>query len=586
MKNRIRILHVSDVHFGEEQADEEAVGEQRGITKALISAAHDFAEKQGKPDICIFSGDLAQRGNNQEFKDGEEWLANLIKPFGCPLFIVPGNHDVQRPPKNSEPFVSATARLHAVKVNVRAYNGQRDALETGKLLETFVSWHQGAKTRIDTIVSDWQNSIFGCSCKVTVTGNLVHLIGLNTAIASCSNDDKGRIVGDVRTLNTLLDKTRIDRELVVVVTHHPVRFPGNQGENWIAKWNNELIAERLLRTQGPQLYLHGHLHRQLGTSMINTLGQQLVVFSAGAAYQTSKYPRKFAFYTIDLDERKISPATFGFDAKSGEWLEVNFESRTIDAPSSFPRPIQSRAKRASRQNETKDQIDGSALQTAYKQTLSSVKRLVENIYPESRPRHDFSSISSTISIDAAGVGHVRSVISLVAGPKPVHFWQVWFNFEEDSPPLKYYVEMNLNVRDLSPKARNGVAFLPSRDDDHDKEITVFFLPHIDPGESRTLEITYRWPGNEKRLTDGRPVEFAWGYANRVSSSRTPVIFTVKFHANFGKIDCTNNTVGDLGAKLVRRKTRTGGTTWTYRHDNALVGKRPVQLTFAKPTTRK
>ena len=105
----LSILHVSDVHFG---CDNE-LGEQGTITKALIRDAHNHAglEEIRKPDICIFSGDLSQNGTLEQLAAGEQWLEKLVKPWGCPLFVVPGNHEVNRPEKDHELMRQMKARL-------------------------------------------------------------------------------------------------------------------------------------------------------------------------------------------------------------------------------------------------------------------------------------------------------------------------------------------------------------------------------------------------------------------------------------------------------------------------------------------
>jgi predicted MPP superfamily phosphohydrolase len=93
----LNILHISDVHFGVL----DSTAEQPRIAEALIEAAHKHGTK---PDICIFSGDLANFGASGELQTGERWLRRLVRDeWNADLIVVPGNHDVDR--KGTRPYL-------------------------------------------------------------------------------------------------------------------------------------------------------------------------------------------------------------------------------------------------------------------------------------------------------------------------------------------------------------------------------------------------------------------------------------------------------------------------------------------------
>ena len=71
----VRLLHLSDIHFGAENRD-------------AVAAAVDFA--RGAPfDLMIVSGDITQTGSVDQFTVAAEWLA----AFPGPRLCTPGNHD-------------------------------------------------------------------------------------------------------------------------------------------------------------------------------------------------------------------------------------------------------------------------------------------------------------------------------------------------------------------------------------------------------------------------------------------------------------------------------------------------------------
>ena len=71
----VRLLHLSDIHFG---------AENRGAVAAVV----DFA-RRAPFDLMIVSGDITQSGSLAEFAVAADWLA----AFPGPRLCTPGNHD-------------------------------------------------------------------------------------------------------------------------------------------------------------------------------------------------------------------------------------------------------------------------------------------------------------------------------------------------------------------------------------------------------------------------------------------------------------------------------------------------------------
>lgn len=85
----IRLLHMSDIHFGREDVD-------------ALEATRDFALKI-KPDAVIVAGDITQQGRRREFAAARGWFDTL----GAPVIVAPGNHDtpiINMPARMIDPF--------------------------------------------------------------------------------------------------------------------------------------------------------------------------------------------------------------------------------------------------------------------------------------------------------------------------------------------------------------------------------------------------------------------------------------------------------------------------------------------------
>lgn len=72
----VRLLHLSDLHFGHERA---------GLAAALINHAQDWA-----PDLTVISGDLTQRALPGQYRAAQA----LIQALPGLVLCVPGNHDM------------------------------------------------------------------------------------------------------------------------------------------------------------------------------------------------------------------------------------------------------------------------------------------------------------------------------------------------------------------------------------------------------------------------------------------------------------------------------------------------------------
>lgn len=74
----LRILHISDLHFGPPFLPV--------VAEALLEKA-----EQLKPDVIVASGDFTQRAKAQQFADAAKYLDRFPN---VPRLVIPGNHDV------------------------------------------------------------------------------------------------------------------------------------------------------------------------------------------------------------------------------------------------------------------------------------------------------------------------------------------------------------------------------------------------------------------------------------------------------------------------------------------------------------
>jgi 3',5'-cyclic AMP phosphodiesterase CpdA len=127
---KIRLVHLSDIHFGCENV---------GAVEAAIGAVEAFA-----PDLTIVSGDITANGRLEEFAAARAWLDRLPQP----QIATPGNHDV--------PYWSLPLRLASPFKRYGAFVGRPDktaaylpgltvrCLNTARGVQLRTDWSKGA----------------------------------------------------------------------------------------------------------------------------------------------------------------------------------------------------------------------------------------------------------------------------------------------------------------------------------------------------------------------------------------------------------------------------------------------------------
>ncbi len=93
-------LHLSDIHFRSKEIsrDDDPNG---ALRDDIIDDVRRMRDKIGRPaDAILISGDIAFAGAEDEYQFATDWLKDLLCPAaGCSMdeiFVIPGNHDVDR----------------------------------------------------------------------------------------------------------------------------------------------------------------------------------------------------------------------------------------------------------------------------------------------------------------------------------------------------------------------------------------------------------------------------------------------------------------------------------------------------------
>ena len=92
------LLHISDIHFSDPICHTQ-MDPDLPYRTALVQDVERKMTELGRVEVILVTGDIAFHGLASEYKAAFSWLMELSRACGCPaenIFVVPGNHDVDR----------------------------------------------------------------------------------------------------------------------------------------------------------------------------------------------------------------------------------------------------------------------------------------------------------------------------------------------------------------------------------------------------------------------------------------------------------------------------------------------------------
>jgi 3',5'-cyclic AMP phosphodiesterase CpdA len=251
------LVHLSDPHFGEvcDVAQAEAVQE-------LIPDL--------EPRVIVISGDLTLRARHGEFQAARLYVKDLERT--APVYVMPGNHDVQWWWRPFIPFGTA-----AKYRKYRRYFGPNltptlefpDAVIAGALSSHGVAW--GSLT---TRLRD-----------IAVKGHVPKR--------------------ELERVTAIFAKARPEQVKVLVVHHNVLRGDLSQRMG-LARWQQ---AQRRILQSGAEIVLCGHDHQE----QTDVLESRVVVSCTGTLSTRSRGQRPSTFHRIIVDTDSIQVELFKWD---------------------------------------------------------------------------------------------------------------------------------------------------------------------------------------------------------------------------------------------------------------------------------
>jgi len=286
-------LHLSDIHFL--HGNEKAHIDQELILNAIIKDINNVKQDSnlGIPlPIALFvTGDIAFSGNvshSNEYEKAGVWI-NKIKDEICikdeNIYLVPGNHDVQRNiDKNDDVISMLMELLRSKKRDLEwALSNPEHYSRLAKRFENYLNFIKDIFPLCSDKTSElklyWNNKI------CLNSGFKINLLGLNTALLSQNDDDKGKLCLSLNQIKDYPDFSS-NNELSIALGHHPFSWlsDGVESERWLRKKIH--------------IYLSGHIHDPGSFSYHTGGGSSLITVQAGAVHCKESMPNSYNYAAV------------------------------------------------------------------------------------------------------------------------------------------------------------------------------------------------------------------------------------------------------------------------------------------------
>ncbi|MBU1341647.1 MAG: metallophosphoesterase [Proteobacteria bacterium] len=324
---QFQLLHISDFHFKQNDVIDQSI-----VTESLLKRIERDKEKGINPEIVIVSGDIAFSGKKEEYDLAEDFFEKLIKHTGInreKLFIVPGNHDVNRRcyRKSDIPVYSSMRDLNE---EISNEDFRKDLLKGMSEYYAFVEKYMPHLKHTHNGLVPFADN-YKCDA-----GKNINIIGLNSAWMSRSDTDERRIaIGEFQVRSAL--KSLPEYDVRIFLFHHPINF----------LWGDD--AKILKSYVNNSILLTGHLHNVDASYHHDAMGK-IFQFQAGASClgTDSLIKQRFHYLTIDffqqkimLDFRSFSPANrkWVIDTSTGDDGKIEFDTVDTEIIGESPKKI-------------------------------------------------------------------------------------------------------------------------------------------------------------------------------------------------------------------------------------------------------
>lgn len=249
------ILHLSDIHFSNRDI-EKPYDQNLGLRDDTIDDVKTMRAKIGqKVDAILISGDIAYHGQQLEYEFASKWLEEELCPAaGCKfenIFVIPGNHDVDRKAAAEPIHEDARKALRGTDVGAsnaaikRYVDSEASSEMLFKPIENYNRFAAKFLCEIGFYQKATEQNPYARRDFFLNDKSTLRVWGFNSVLVCDADDDVNKMFVDPSAAEII---KREDGVTHLVMCHHPFNWLRNKAE-----FQNRIDAVA-------KLHLFGHEH--------------------------------------------------------------------------------------------------------------------------------------------------------------------------------------------------------------------------------------------------------------------------------------------------------------------------------------
>ena len=321
-------LHLSDWHEG---AEEITFNRELLLTKLQEDIAAQIKELGlERIDFIVFSGDAAYSGMSEQYYKSDisgkvegckRLFDTVLEAAGLDpdndkgrLFIVPGNHDLNR-------------------ANIAEYQGLDKHIESEEKAQKWLTNDSKRQTLLSPFkefthfVKNYtkQENAEYASFKILdnkVDEKRVVLLGINSAWMAGRKNSEGKvedygklIVGEpqiIELFRKLDDNAITEDDLIIAILHHPLE--------WLREFDRKKV--RKLLAEKCHFILCGHQHEP-NFDLVQGIEGNYLIIPAGAIWQRRDYPNSYNFVHLDFESQEGTMYLRRWSNENTKWIRAD-----------------------------------------------------------------------------------------------------------------------------------------------------------------------------------------------------------------------------------------------------------------------
>ena len=308
MTDVVNILHLSDLHFGDESITDAA--RRKNVLDKLIGTLKDVDNKW-KPQLVVISGDIGWTGSREDYELAKTWLKNLLESLDLTakeLIICAGNHDIDL---NEADFLVTPDNNQDADRYLQLENLKRFTSP----FKNYISFCNDLG--IQPLNLGEENSFLVGSRKTEE----LQFVVLNSAWFFRRKKKRELWIGLPQIQLMKANRQLVDDQVIsIAIMHHPPECLHEEETN---SFGTRLNTYEYL-SRYCSLVFSGHVHGAL--KKCDQKYENAFLFTGGSSYSGDRVRNNFSLYQVNRKQFTVTRKPYGYDPADMKWSDnKNYE---------------------------------------------------------------------------------------------------------------------------------------------------------------------------------------------------------------------------------------------------------------------